>query len=414
MHQETHPDHPHDRGPHAHGHEPAHEHGHDHEHHHGHHHHEHAHHEHAHGPQPRAGGRFGRALGAIVAIAVGGLVAYSICFFVDETEYVYVTEFGKPVWFHAEPGLKFKLPYQSVRRLDRRLQMHNPPGSQMLTRDRPGVSGEPSGAGSRERSLGGPPLSVEWYVCWRLPSEEFARQAGSDLKSLVLRFLESVDGSIDATHDRLRERIDSMLKAKVGRTSLAQFVSLTERIELDRLTRELTDETRQMALDQFGIEIVDVRVKRFNHPEGVKPAIFEMIRAERQGVADKYRAEGKSEAAMTRSLADKQYSQIVSKAQAEAERIRGRGDAEAMQIANEAHRQDPKFYQFLKTLETYRAILNDRTTVVLSSDSSLLKLLTDGMPNLPPAPPGRQAGPSSDGTTAPPGTAGNGTQEKRP
>jgi len=328
---------------------------------------------------------------------------------------VYVTEFGKPVRLCVEPGLEFKMPYQSVRRLDRRMQMASPPGSQMLTRDRP-RPGEERGAAGDDRpgaSLGGPPLSVDWYVCWRLPTREVT---GKDFEEGVLRFVQSV-GTITGAHDRLRERIDSMLKAKVGQMSLKEFVSLNASdIMLEQINRELTDQIRSAAIEQFGIEVVDVRIKRFNHPEGVKPAIFDMIRAERQGVAERYRAEGKSDAAMIRSRADKERAMILSKALAEAEIIRGEGDADAMRIANEAHSQDPQFYQLLKTLDTYRAILNDRTTIVLSSDSPLLKLLTEGMPKLTNPPKPRQAGPAPEDKPAPPtgGASGNGKSEGSP
>ncbi len=355
----------------------------------------------------------------LLALAVVGWLAYSMCVFVDQTEYVYVTEFGKPLKLHVEPGLKFKAPYQSVRRLDRRLQLANPPGSQMLTRDRPrtGQDQEPSPADRLRSSLGGPPLSIEWFACWRITSPQFASEMGSEFQPTVLKFLQSV-GTLTVAQDRLRERIDSMLKAKVGQMSLSQFVSLEPTdIKLDSLNGELTEAIRRDAIDQFGIEVVDVRIKRFNHPEGVKPAIFDMIRAERQGVAERYRAEGKSEAAKIRSLADTEKAQILSKAQADAERLRGEGEAQAMRIANEAHSRDPQFYQLVKTLDTYRAILNDKTTIVLSADSPLLKLLTEGMPNLPaPAKPPRQAGPNGEPQTAPPasGSRGSGAKEDGP
>jgi membrane protease subunit HflC len=334
----------------------------------------------------------------LLAIVLIGLLVYSSCFFVDQTEYVYVTEFGKPVRLCVEPGFELKMPYQAVRRLDRRLQMYAPSGSQMLTRDRPpaGREGERSNRAASGSSLGGPPLSIDWFVCWRLPTRSFADERGNSFESSVLRFVQSV-GSITGAQDRLRERIDSVLKAKVGQMSLSEFVSLdAKEIRLENLNRELTDQIRNDALEQFGIEVVDVRIKRFNHPEGVKAAIFDMIRAERQGVAERYRAEGKSEAAKIRSLADTERSQVLSKAVADAERIRGEGDAEAMRIANEAHSQDPQFYQLLKTLDTYRAILNEKTTIVLSSESPLLKLLTEGMPRLSSPPKAGQTEPDEE------------------
>ena len=306
-----------------------------------------------------------------------GPAAYCSCFFVDQTQYVYVTTFGKPQRLCVEPGLEFKWPYQSLYRFDRRMQMSNPPGSQMLTRA--------SARDTSAQSFGGHTLSIEWYACWQIPSPEFAAARGVRLESKVLRFLQSV-GNMMTAEDRLRERIDAMLKAEVGNMSLAQFVNLNEeRIQLEELNRQLTKRIGEVAFQEFGIQVVDVRIKRFNHPAVVRPAIFDMIRTERQGVAERYRAEGKSEAARTRSDADKLRAQILSKAYADAERIRGEGDAQAMRIANTAHSQDPQFYQLTKTFDTYRTILNEKTTVVLSADSRLLQLLTAGMPKLPEA-----------------------------
>ncbi len=410
-HGHSHPhSHAHDHG---HGHH-DHDHDHDHDHAHSHSHdggHDHHHHDHSHVHGPGRGGSIKRAVVTCVTAGLVGLVAWSACFFVDQTEYVYVLEFGRPVRLCVEPGLGFKLPYQSVRRLDRRLQMYSPPGSTMLTRDRPQI-GQAAGDARSRASLGGPPLSVDWYVCWRIPTAK----ANADFKKGVLRFVLSV-GSIPAAQDRLRERIDSMLKARVGEMSLAEFVSLDPKdIGLDRLMRELTEQIRRDALDQFGIEIVDVRIKRFNHPEAVKPAIFEMIRAERQGVAKKYRDEGKSEADKIRSLADTERAEILAKAAADAERIRGEGEAQAMRIANAAHSQDPEFYQFLKTLETYRAILNEKTTIVLSSESNLLRLLTDGHPAATSTkPPAKQSAPAANGAgPASSGPPGGGNTEGKP
>ena len=424
MHEEAH-EHSH-AADHEHGHGHSHGHGHEHPHEHGHDHGRPHDHEHKHEQTRANAAAFFRVCGAILLIAVAGLLAYSLCFFVDQTEYAYVTEFGKPVRLHVEPGLKFKAPYQSVRRLDRRLQLANPPGSQMLTRDRPraGSDGDSATSSAARASLGGPPLSIEWFACWRIASPDFADKLGEKFEPTVMRFLQSV-GTMSVANERLRERIDSMLKAKVGQMSLSQFVSLDPKdIQLDSLTRELTEAMQRDAIEQFGIEVVEIRIKRFNHPEGVKPAIFDMIRAERQGVAERYRAEGKSEAAKIRSLADTEKAQILSKAQADAERLRGEGEADAMRIANEAHSLDPNFYKLVKTLDTYRAILNERTTIVLSADSPLLKLLTEGVSNLPansttpnPAAPKspRQAGPATDSKPPAAGSRGNGGNgEKEP
>ena len=441
MHQESHDhshshDHEHQDD---HGHENSHggDHGHHHHHDHDHHHHDHDHHQHR-GWTPGPG--FYRSLKLLLAIALLSGLVYSSFFAVDETEYAYVTSFGKPERL-CEPGLGFKWPFQAIHRFDRRLQMLNPPGSQMLTREKSN-----SDQNEGHSSIGGPPLTVEWYACWRVPSQRFLaeqllwqdqqeRPAEKhlseeeihatiesrrddihwELEQAILRFFSSV-GSIAAAGDRLRERIDSMLKAEVGKMTLSKFVSLEQGdIKIDSLTTRLTRNIRDIAIRQFGIEVVDVRIKRFNHPEGVKPAIFDMIRTERYGVAEKYRAEGKSKAVEVRSKADLERSQIHSKATYEAEVIRGEGEAQAMRIANAAHSKDEKFYQLLKTLDTYRVILNEKTTVVLSANSNLLRLLTGGVPNLATQP-DSSLQPTQAGDSRTPGIspASNGDQETGP
>ena len=124
--------------------------------------------------------------------------------------------------------------------------------------------------------------------------------------------------------------------------------------------------------------MIDIRLRRFTPPVEVRPAVFDLIRSERRQVAATLRAEGEAEYQTLTSLAERERDAILAQADAEAERIHGRGEAEATRLSNEAHARDPKFYEFVRTLDTYRAILDDKTTVILSSTSPLLKLLTRG------------------------------------
>ena len=284
-------------------------------------------------------------------------------FFVDESEFVYVTQFGQPVRFCGEPGLEFKWPYQSLRRFDRRLQVFEPPAREMLTEDKEN-------------------LNFTWYVCWRLPGAEYAAsQTGpaNVIELHVRRFLESV-GSIEVAENRLEERVQAALAAEIGRTKLSQLISLDEgEVQLHSIAERVTDGLSDSIADQFGIEVVDIRLKRFTYPEAVKPAVFAEIRSERERVAVQYRALGASEKAKIQSLADLQRDQLLAQAKREALTIRGTGEAKAIEIFNQAHAQDPKFYELLKTLETYRSMLDDQTTIVLSADSPLLKLLSQGV-----------------------------------
>jgi membrane protease subunit HflC len=154
-------------------------------------------------------------------------------------------------------------------------------------------------------------------------------------------------------------------------------------VKLPAALSQVGERLRAAALREYGIELVDVRVRRFNYPESVKPAVFAEIRSERMRVAEQYRAEGASQATKLRSLADLHRDQVLSQAQRDAARLRGEGEAKAIETANAAHRADPAFYELLKSLEAAKAMLDDQTTIVLSADSPLLKLLTRG---LPPAP----------------------------
>ncbi len=321
------------------------------------------------------------AVCSLLLLALCAVVLARTVFFVDETEYVLVNQFGRPVRLHTESGLGFKWFYQGLRRFDHRLQMVEPPGREMLTEDKEN-------------------LTFQWYVCWRIPGAEFVRtrsQAGgndgdeglqdltdaqvrTEIERYVRRFLQSV-GTMDAAERRLEERIQAAMAAEIGRTQLRQLVTLDpEASQLESIAARVTQTLREVAAEQFGIEVVDVRLKRFNYPEAVKPSVYAEIRSERERVAIQYRAEGASQKAKIESLADLQCEQLLAQAKRDATRIRGAGEAKAIEILNAAHGKDPEFYELLKTLETYRTVLDDQTTVVLSADSPLLRLLTRGLP----------------------------------
>ena len=173
-------------------------------------------------------------------------------------------------------------------------------------------------------------------------------------------------------------------------------------MSLDQVSRQLLDDVRQRSdeessvLERLGIEIVDVRIKRINFPRGNQQAVFERMKSERQKIAGRYRSAGLAQNAVIRSQADRQYNEIISRAEAEAERIRGAGEAEALAVLNEAHARDPEFYQTLRTLDSYKKIINEKTTLVLSASSSLLKLLVNGVPDLPPDSPVADESAASD------------------
>jgi len=124
--------------------------------------------------------------------------------------------------------------------------------------------------------------------------------------------------------------------------------------------------------------VADVRIKRLNLPEQNKQSVFARMRAERERIAMQYRAEGEEQALTIRANADREKEEILSAAYKDAEKTRGQGDAEATRIYGQAYSKNPQFYRLLRTLESYKKVLDDKTTIILNSDSELLKVLTRG------------------------------------
>jgi len=290
-----------------------------------------------------------RSLALTVAVlAALAVVAFRSVVVVDETESVLVTEFGRLVTVHDGrdgPGLHLKKPWHSTQAVDRRLRVFDPPPREVITGDKRNIE-------------------VASYVVWQV--------------SDPYRFVRSA-GTMDAAEARLDERVSAALSDAVGRRELSALASTDPKLwGLDALSDAVVAAVAPQAKEELGVEVVDVRLRRFNHPIEVRPAVFDLIRSERKQVAAALRAEGEAEFQTITSRADRERDTILAQADAEAERLRGQADAEAARIANDAHARDPKFYEFLRTLDAYRAILDDKATVVLSSSSPLLRLLTQG------------------------------------
>ncbi|MEX2300815.1 MAG: protease modulator HflC [Bryobacterales bacterium] len=346
MHDHKDHHHPHDHG---HGHDHAHDHSHGHEHDHPHDHdhsHEHHHgHEHE-GPRPS---RDWRALAFRYRYALGGLVLfillYSAFFTVRETEFVLVTQFGRPVRTVTDAGLHAKWPFQWATYFDRRIRVYNPPPSEFLTRDKKN-------------------LVIDNYVLWQIADPE--------------TFMQTV-GSAESAEMRLHDVTWAGLAAALGNQDLEALVApVSEQVEARVMLDELTERTGAAALEQYGIRVIDVRIKRLNLPEQNKQSVFARMRAERERIARQYRAEGEEQALRIRADADRQREELLSAAYKQAETTRGEGDAEAARVYGEAYSRNQQLYKLVRTLETYKKALDDQTTVILSSDSELMRLLTRG------------------------------------
>ncbi len=280
----------------------------------------------------------------VAAIVVAVLIVKSMLFAVDETELALVTQFGSPVATLEKPGLYTKLPWpvQSVMRFDKRLLIHDPKPSEYLTSDKKNIV-------------------VNSCICYRIEDPK--------------RFLETV-GDIEGACLRIADVVSSRLGAALARHQLSDLLSTEPgRVKIPVILDDVCAACREIATQEYGITIVDIKLMRLNFPDENKPSVFRRMRTERQKMANKYRAEGEEEALKIRADTDRQREQILAKARAESQRIMGEGDAHAIATYAAAYNKDPDFYKLTRTLEAYEKFLNDKTTLVLSADSELLKLL---------------------------------------
>lgn len=312
-----------------------------------------------------------RFVGILVVALLLGL-AWSSLYTVDRAEFVYVTQFGRHVATHDgadDGGLHTKLPWpvQSVQRLDRRLQHFDLPETELLTHDPDGRTIDKT-------------LSVVAYVCWRI--------GDADSVDLFIRRM----GTTDRARTILGERVRSQLGAIIGQMRMDDLISTDAgrvKDNLDDLRRRLltgdgpgrpgTPEAASLtdrARSEYGIEIVDVRLRRTSHPLAVRDAIFDRIRSERNKKVADYQSEGARLAEDIKSKAEAEAREIVAKARAAEARIKGEAETQADRIRNEAHGKDVEFYTFLKKLEEYQRILGDnKTMLLLSSHGDLFDVL---------------------------------------
>jgi membrane protease subunit HflC len=307
---------------------------------------------------------------ACVLAALAGLASASFVV-VDETEFAVVTSFGRIAAVHGSgdsgAGLHPKAPWQVAIKIDRRFRVFDPPPREVMTGDKRN-------------------LEVAPYVVWRV-SDPVVFLRGS--------------GGPEPAEARLSERVSAGLSDAIGRCELASLASTDPaRWALDELTREVRDSVGPAARDELGVEVIDVRLRRFAHPTEVRPAVFELIRSERRQVAARLRAEGEAQYLTITSQADRARDTILAEAEAEARRIRGNAEAEATRLLNEAHGRDMRFFEFLRTLESYRSILDERSTVVLTASSPLLKLLVQGPASAPPSETGSSQASTPTGSRA--------------
>ena len=283
------------------------------------------------------------ALPIIVVLAL----AYFSTFTVKESESVVITQFGRPVRVVSQAGLHLKLPgfLQKVDRFDLRTEAYETQPIQLLLGDKN-------------------PIIVSCYIAWAVEKP--------------LLFFQSVGYSQNAVQ-KLSDMITSQLGIILGDYTLSNIINVDpQQIKLEEIERRLRDNSDKSAQDKYGINIEKIGIKRLAYPAIVIEAVYNRMKSERNKEAAKLRAEGKEEGMNIRTEADKKAKEIEAEAYRASQILRGEGDRTAMNIYAEAYSQDPEFFDFLKSLETYKNILSKDTTLILSTDSQLLKYLDIG------------------------------------
>lgn len=271
-------------------------------------------------------------LGIVLLILINGSV-----YTVDETEQIAILQFQKIVKEVQEPGLYFKIPFiQSVDSFEKRLLEYDSAPREIITQDKK-------------------TLEVDNFARWRIVD--------------LTRFYETVRNERGG-QSRLDDVIYSDLRNELGKYTLTEIVR-DNRDDIMQAVTKLSDEKSR----QFGIQIVDVRIKRADLPEQNEAPAYERMRAERKRQANLYRSEGEEESLKIRAETDKEKTIIMSDAYMKAQQFRGEGDAIAAKTYADAYSRDPEFFQFIRTLDAYRQTLNDKTTIVLPPDSDFLKYL---------------------------------------
>jgi len=305
----------------------------------------------------------GVTIAEIIIVIIGLLTLNSALFTVNETNQIVVTQMGKPIKVLKKPGLYIKVPFvQTANKFEDRLLEYDAAPKRCVTKDKKYIF-------------------INNYARWRIVDP--------------LLFMKTVRNESGA-NSRLDDIIYSLLREEVGkynlidtvRSSDRKMLSVEETAEEKQIKREIekievgrekimevvTEKSDQIA-KQYGIKIIDVRIKRADLPKANTEAVFARMKAERNRISSKYISEGEGERAKILGEMEKELAQIRSEAYRKAQEIKGKADAQATLIYAQAYQQDPDFFNFVKPLETYQETLHKKTLIVVPLNSKFFKYL---------------------------------------
>ncbi len=282
-----------------------------------------------------------RIISLVVLLVVLGVVASQSLYTVHQTEKALVLQLGKPIAvdgdkaFAVGPGLHFKLPFiQNVIYLDSRILTYDSNPAEALTSDKKTIV-------------------LDNYARWRITDP--------------LLFYQSLR-TVRQAQARLVDIVYSELRVVVGRFTLEEVVSSQRQVIMEQVIANANALSKE-----YGVEVIDVRIKRTDLPQENQKAIFGRMQAERERQAKQYRSQGDEESRKIRSSADKEVTIMLAEARRQAEVLQGQGDAEAIKVFAEALKQSPDFYEFYRSLEAYRGSLKTNTRILMQPGEEFLR-----------------------------------------
>lgn len=276
-------------------------------------------------------------LSSLIALVLAFILTRQIFFTVNETEQVIITQFGEYIRTIQEPGLAVKVPFlQTVQRFERRILVSDAPEAEYLTQDKKRLVADP-------------------ITRWRIADP--------------LQFFKTVRDESGA-----RARLDDLVFSELRREVASHTFDIVIGAKRESIMETVAQRARKKARE-FGIEVIDVRIKRADLPGEVQQSVFARMQAEREREAKRYRSEGQEESAKLMAETDKQRTIVLAEARQNAEKLRGEGDATAARIYAEAYGKAPEFYAFVRSLQAYELFLGKRSTLLLSADSDLFRYL---------------------------------------
>ncbi|KQO15352.1 protease modulator HflC [Paenibacillus sp. Leaf72] len=277
----------------------------------------------------------------LVAIVLVVILGAGSMYIVKEGEYKVVLKFGEAVRVAETPGLKLKIPFiENVSPLPKYQMTYESNPTSILTKDKK-------------------PIIVDNYTVWRITNPE--------------QFLKTAQ-TVSAGVQRIDEAVYNSVRRKLSEVNYDNIISeQTERGNInDEITRDVAEALKR---DDYGVEVIDVRIKRTDLPEGNKQSVYNRMISDRQSIAARYLSEGDEESRKITAKADRTASELMSQAQADAKKIIAEGEQQAAKIYNKAYGQDPAFYNFYRTLDSYVTTLKNEPVIMLPIDSPYAKIL---------------------------------------